>query len=121
MANIYVLRLTNNKYYIGKTNRSVEKRYQEHLKGRGASWTKKYYPLEIIREIHNQSIFDEDRYTKEYMHLYGIDNVRGGAYVRHILHPNEIKLIKKEIWAATNCCMKCGSKLHYSKNCDDKN
>lgn len=46
---IYILKLNDNKYYIGKTNRIVIDRYQEHLEGIGSFWTKKYKPLSIIK------------------------------------------------------------------------
>jgi predicted GIY-YIG superfamily endonuclease len=77
---IYILRLEEGKYYIGKSENPI-KRYEAHLAGTGSSWTKKYPPIELINVIENSSAFDEDKYTKEYMATYGIDNVRGGSYV----------------------------------------
>lgn len=77
MEYIYILKLKNNKYYIGKTN-NVNNRYEQHLNGYGSSWTKKYKPLSILKKILSTSPFDEDKYVKEYMSKYGIDNVRGG-------------------------------------------
>ena len=47
---IYILKLNNNKYYVGKTNRTVNDRYQEHLDGNGSIWTKKYKPQSIINK-----------------------------------------------------------------------
>ena len=41
---IYVLKLEQGKYYIGKTN-NIKRRYMEHLQGSGASCTAKYKPL----------------------------------------------------------------------------
>ena len=59
-TNIYILRLTDGKYYVGKTD-NVEKRYQQHLSGNGSAWTSKYKPIAIEKTILGASTFDEDR------------------------------------------------------------
>ena len=91
-TNIYILKLKNNKYYIGKTN-DVNKRFQQHVSGTGSSWTSTHEPIKILKVIENASQFDEDKYVKEYMNKYGIDNVRGGAYVSNEL--DEVKVQTK--------------------------
>jgi len=118
-TNIYVLLLEENKYYIGKSS-DVEKRYQEHLNGLGSAWTNKYKPIILERTIQNANSFDEDRYVKEYMHMYGIDNIRGGSYSMLELSDNQKEVIKKEIWGANDCCNKCGKKDHFINNCSEK-
>jgi predicted GIY-YIG superfamily endonuclease len=40
MEHIYILKLKENKYYIGKT-KNIEKRWNEHLSGEGSGWKKK--------------------------------------------------------------------------------
>ena len=115
---IYILKLNNNKYYIGKTNRNVKERYQEHLEGIGSFWTKKYEPLSIIKQIENSSPFDEDRYVKEYMAMYGIDNVRGGSYNQEELNSETIKFLRNELRTSNNECYKCGSTSHFVSECD---
>jgi len=115
---IYILKLNDNKYYIGKTNRTVKERYQEHLEGIGSFWTKKYKPLSIIKQIENSSPFDEDRYVKEYMAIYGIDNVRGGSYNQEELNGETIKFLKNELRTSNNECYKCGSTSHFVSECD---
>ena len=40
MVSIYVLKLKEGKYYIGKTN-NEKKRIEEHIKSNGSEWTKK--------------------------------------------------------------------------------
>jgi type I restriction enzyme R subunit len=44
---VYVLECENGSYYIGQTE-NLEKRWQEHISGRGAKWTKSYKPVRII-------------------------------------------------------------------------
>lgn len=113
---IYILKLENNKYYVGKTD-NLERRKQEHLNGTASSWTKKYKPIGIDQIIKNASSYDEDKYTLEYMGKYGPDNVRGGQYVTEALDLRQRSNIKKSIWAANDCCTQCGRKGHFVKNC----
>tara|TARA_B110001450_G_scaffold254803_1_gene280899 strand:- start:105 stop:941 length:837 start_codon:yes stop_codon:yes gene_type:complete len=115
---IYILKLKENKYYVGKTNRTVNDRYREHLNGNGSIWTKKYKPISIIKHIENSSPFDEDRYVKEYMVIYGIENVRGGSYNQEELNRDTIKFLKNELRTSNNECYKCGSTSHFASECD---
>lgn len=117
MVFIYVLKCNNNKYYIGKTIKSVNRRFRKHKKGRGSSWTKKYRPIEIMKIYENCDNFDEDKYTKIYMNQYGIENVRGGSYTKINLDPKAIEFIEKELYSIKNKCYGCGSNKHFIKNC----
>jgi predicted GIY-YIG superfamily endonuclease len=114
--NIYVLKLTSNKYYIGKSS-DVEKRYEEHKSGTGSSWTKLYKPTSIIEVRKSSSGFDEDKITKEYMAKYGIKNVRGGSYVSKELDDLQVYNLKREIWSANDCCTEFGRKGHFARYC----
>jgi len=115
-TNIYILRLINIKYYVGKS-KNPQKRFTEHVKGFGSAWTKKYKPIEIEQIIEHTSPFDEDKYVKEYMAKYGIDSVRGGSYVTIELTESQKRFISKEIWGATDCCMRCGRDSHFVSKC----
>ena len=119
MTNIYILKLQHGKYYIGKTD-NIEQRKQQHINGTASTWTKKHPPISVEQIISNCSDFDEDKYTKEYMHKFGIDNVRGGSYVTEELDEGEIQQIQKEIWGAKNLCTQCGRDGHFVKSCRAK-
>ena len=113
---IYVLCLEGGRYYVGKTNDIIE-RYQQHLNGNGAAWTRKYKPISLVKTIENVSSFEEDKITKEYMAKYGIDKVRGGSYVEIELSEFHIEALKREIWSAKDLCTQCGRPGHFVKDC----
>ena len=56
MVYIYILKLEEEKYYIGKTNNPIF-RLNEHFNSNASSWTKKYKPIEIVKVINNCSSF----------------------------------------------------------------
>jgi predicted GIY-YIG superfamily endonuclease len=116
MTNIYILRLEGGRYYIGKSD-DVMKRYQQHINGTGSVWTRKYKPVSLEKTIEHASSFDEDKITKEYMSIYGIDKVRGGSYVQMDLDEFHIAALKMEIWAAKGLCTQCGRTGHFVKDC----
>lgn len=113
---IYILLLETGRYYIGMTN-NLKKRFKDHTEGKGSEWTRKYPPLSIIRTIRSSNPFDEDKYVKEYMSLYGIHKVRGGSYVTENLDSSQMKTLKTEIWQAKKCCIRCGRNNHFVKDC----
>jgi predicted GIY-YIG superfamily endonuclease len=115
-TNIYILKLEGGKFYVGKTD-NVINRYQQHLNGSGSAWTKKYKPIGIEKVIPNASPFEEDKVTKEYMAKYGIENVRGGAYVEVELSEFHRDALNMEIWAAKDLCTTCGRSGHWAKDC----
>ncbi len=44
---VYILLCQDKSFYIGSTN-DVEKRFKNHLEGRGARYTKSHKPIKII-------------------------------------------------------------------------
>jgi cellular nucleic acid-binding protein len=117
-TNIYILKLENNKYYVGKSN-DLETRLTSHKNGLASAWTKKYKPISVEKVIPNASSYDENKETIEYMGKYGIDNVRGGIYVTEALDNTQRSEINKQIWGANDCCTQCGRKEHFIKNCKE--
>ena len=116
MEHIYILKLGDGKYYIGKT-KNVEKRWAEHITGNGSGWTKRYKPMSLIKTVVSTSYFDEDKYVKEYMSKYGIENVRGGTYSNIDLDTNCISVLEKEIRHSKNLWTRCGRNTHFIKDC----
>ena len=113
---LYVLKLQNDKYYIGITN-DLKKRYKQHINGKGSSWTRIHKPIEILENMNIDDYFDETKYTIKYMSKYGIDNVRGGSFCKVYLTKYEKKFIQKQINAIENRCYYCNKKGHFINDC----
>ena len=119
--NIYILGLVKNKYYVGKTHKDVSFRIYQHIKGNGSQWTKLYKPIKLVGTFETKDKFDEDKYTKKYMDLYGIENVRGGSYCQIKLGEHQLKILDMELKTANDLCFKCGKFGHFSSQCYSKN
>ena len=115
MVSIYILKLANKKYYIGKTN-NISLRVDSHFNAMGAAWTKLHRPLEVLEIIQDCDSFDEDKYTLMYMSKFGIDNVRGGTFCETNIDEYR-KMIEKMMLSAADRCFICGSNGHFMKEC----
>jgi len=116
-VNLYVLKLINDKYYIGITQKDLWVRFLQHKQGDGASWTQLYKPVSIVETLKTTNKFDEDKWTKMYMNEYGIENVRGGSYTKINLDEFQIKALKLELKTANNICFICGKHGHFASQC----
>ena len=98
MDKIYVLRLRNDKWYVGRSG-NVERRFEQHMSGEGAKWTFLHKPINIheTRDIITED--DEDMITREYMKQFGIYNVRGGKYCAVEFKSWNIQQVKNDIEA----------------------
>ena len=116
MTELYVLRLVSNKFYIGKTS-DLSRRLNEHFSGKGASWTKKYPPVEVIYSSMLINDFEEDNLTLKYMKDFGIQNVRGGSFSQMNLSDDILTIINRIICSSEDRCFNCGKKGHFANSC----
>ena len=82
---LYILKLDQDKWYVGITTKDPQERFLEHRHHkRAAYWTMKYKPLEIVltedlgivSKEHAEKY--ENKITRSLMKERGINNVRGG-------------------------------------------
>lgn len=106
-------------FYIGRT-KNFKIRDKEHREGKGANYTRGK-TLTLFHEKQG-SPFEEDALTLEYMHHYGIDNVRGGSWCNLIHTDADRTDIRRKIRTATfatkiTLCNRCGRSNHSTANC----
>jgi len=123
MGQVYILRLSGKKWYVGYTDRSIT-RVLEHAQKKGAKWTKKYPPLKnYLYEMSSpdHTLEDEDRITLSLMAKHGIRNVRGGSWCMVKMYPKTVKelegLIKKSKPKKGQICDRCGRDSHTRSKC----
>lgn len=93
---VYVLQLTNGKYYVGLNSESEQ--FDFNNLNEPNEFINKYKPIRIISQVKKESKYDELNTVLEFMGLYGISNVRGGPY-------QQINMTEEEIISLINILM----------------
>ena len=121
---LYTLELEGGHFYVGTTG-NPPARLKEHRKGAGAAWTRTHKPIGFsktytLRKLEcsdAEARLQEDACMKTVMLAEGIDVVRGGSYSRPNLTHDDVKALCKELFHATNGCLRCGRQSHWAKDC----
>lgn len=106
---LYVLKLEQDKWYVGITSQTPERRFWEHQnKVRPACWTLKYPPLEIVESkslgqmTKEEAEKFENKKVREFLKKLGINNVRGGDLKDTVDYVKRLgRIWKKEDWQIT--------------------
>tara|TARA_B100001750_G_C15275664_1_gene479833 strand:- start:44 stop:622 length:579 start_codon:yes stop_codon:yes gene_type:complete len=121
MGVVYILRLEQGKWYVGWTNRNIE-RIWEHVEGDGAKWTQRYPPVEGREVFYMQDGHkppDENRITLETMKKHGIRNVRGGDWCMVKMRKKTYRELEALIGKPKSGekCGRCGRSGHARSKC----
>ena len=92
---IYVLKLVEDRYYVGRTS-NILRRIKEHFTEGGAIYTKKYKPLKVIEVKEEKSKDDERITTLLVMEKYGWEKVRSACWCCLEIKKPNIEKIKKQ-------------------------
>ena len=128
-AGVYVLKLDNDKYYVGQTNQYISTRIEEHKKRGRWSATfvkanttdnsafeylqpKSYYPDDYNRW--------EEEETYHAMLTFGFNNVRGYVFAQLILDKVRWTCVKIMLSGRLSACYKCGEKGHLMQSCKNQ-
>lgn len=114
---IYIARLEDNHYYVGKTN-DLKKRYKDHQDGIGSVWTTMHPVIELVETFPQKEPDDEDRTVLKYMQRHGIDKVRGGMYSNVELSLEQMMFLRKQLYSMNDQCLACGSTDHFITKCN---
>jgi hypothetical protein len=98
---VYALKLDDDKYYLGRVKKT--KIAPVELLETDTKWTKTYQPQEVYKIYTGCDEYDVDKITIKYMAKHGIDNVRGGSFVRMKLSTGDVELIRRMIKTAGVC------------------
>lgn len=118
---IYVLKLEDDCFYVGKTT-DVRRRLEEHRRGCNTwAWTAKHKPISGDDAIYFVETMTEptaeDAITERMMCEYGIDKVRGGTFSKVNLPEHQEKTLTDKWCTWTDSCFVCREAGHKSINC----
>ena len=117
---VYVLKLTNGKYYVGQS-RNIRSRIERHRAGMGSAVASDPLAVQIpciTPRPHPEDLEAWERTeTLELMHQHGIDRVRGWIYNTYNLTPQLKAHANQQICSRKNLCHKCANPGHFSSQC----
>tara|TARA_B100002051_G_C16719267_1_gene631339 strand:- start:175 stop:732 length:558 start_codon:yes stop_codon:yes gene_type:complete len=118
---VYVLKLENQKYYVGESS-NIRQRIWAHENGGGSAWSKKYKYIRPIKLITKpQDSFWELSETLEQMYVHGINNVRGSMFTKPFELSKEEKIMAAQLYCEKhNLCRNCGEPGHFINQCKNE-
>lgn len=92
---MYFLSLENDKMFL---HTDYKRDYDEILTicERDYEFVQIYKPIKVILTLEINDLYDIDKYVKIFMHMFGINDIRGGSYIEIDLPEYLIKTIEHE-------------------------
>lgn len=92
---MYFLSLENDKMFL---HTDYKRDYDEILTicERNHEFVQIYKPIKVILTLEINDLYDIDKYVKIFMHMFGINDIRGGSYIEPDLPEYLIKTIEHE-------------------------
>ena len=87
MATMYILQCSNGEYYVGSTT-DIEKRLNEHQKGRGCAFTKAHLPIKLV---YTEEYSTTEQAYKRERQLHGWSRAKKEALIK-----GDIEELKKQ-------------------------
>lgn len=115
---VYLLKLRDGCWYVG-SSKNPEKRYHQHVEGKGAQWTRLHPPVSF-EKVSRNAAFEELKQTLCCMRKYGIEKVRGDIFVQNVLPPHQLQVLRELLYANQNACFGCGSTTHWIQDCQER-
>ena len=114
------------KYYVSTTTNTVDELIKNNF-GRDfidedsefGQWINNCEPEEIIEHVPLKNISDVDNKVLLLMAMHGIDNVRGGSFVKEDFDESQMKLINNLIKSNIMYCTECKTTAHTTTTCEE--
>lgn len=115
---IYCLECSNGYFYVGRCLAGREDaRFQEHLRGAGATFTALHRPRRFVYARPSSDPLEEDLAVLQCMREHGILRVRGGSWSAVDLSPEMLDNLVRQLNHAAGNCLRCGQPGHYAAHC----
>jgi len=116
MEQLYILRLTCNKWFIGKS-KDVPHTCAYYDCGFGPQWIRTYNVIEVSEVRPLKGEHDVRDTTLKWMKMYGLENVRNVGCDGMKLEDDEEMAIRFMMHAPPDACVKCHATGHTHEDC----